>query len=549
MSTIVEPTSRIWKPHAVQEEFIKIPFTVFEALYGGAAGGGKSELLLALPIIYRFHEHPKFHGIIFRRSFPELKESLIIRAYNFYPSFGGKYNASDHVWTFPSGAKLRLSHLQDEKAARSHDTAEFNYAGFDELTAFEEFLYIFITSRVRSSTPDLPAIVRASTNPGNIGHAWVKTRFVSPCKQGRKLIYDTVTKQKRIFIPAKLKDNPYLLENDPSYGDRLKILPEMEQKAKLDGDWDIFAGQAFSEFRDQHYPFEPEHALHVIPAQSINIPQYYPRLLAIDWGKSAMTAAYWGAVTPDNRCIIYREYAEAFKKTADWATDIGNLSLEDRLVHTALDPSAWQDRGDPETIAKRFEQFSGIIPSAASNDRVSGKLLVHEFLRWTPKPKRLIPKEGYKPNLAQRILQTRGLAEYKNYLSLFEEEELETNLPKLLISDACPVLIKTIKECIVDEKKPNDVAEFKGDDPYDCLRYLLKSVESYVAGTLEEHRRRMAETRVLKRYQETGDYMTFDRQMTELERKHVVIPIRSGHHSKAAIKPHRGIGSLFKRRS
>jgi hypothetical protein len=540
---------RVWKPHAIQEEFIRIPFTVFEALYGGAAGGGKSELLLALPILYRFHEHPKFHGIIFRRSFPELKESLIPRAYGFYQPFGGKYNAADHVWNFPSGSQIRLSHLQDENAARSHDTAEFNYVGFDELTAFEEFLYIFLTSRVRSSTPELPAIVRAATNPGNIGHAWVKTRFVEPCKTGRKIIYDSITKQKRIFIPAKLTDNPYLLENDPTYGDRLKMLPDMEQKAKLLGDWDIFAGQAFSEFRAHRYPNEPDTALHVVPYSSVTIPLWYPRVLAIDWGRAAMTAAYWGAITPDSRCIIYREYAEKFKETATWATEIGNLSLGETILHTSLDPSAWQDRGDPETIAKRFMQFSGLIPFPASNDRISGKLLVHEFLRWRAKPARVIPKEGYKQDLAQQILRTRGLKDFDNYRNLFVDEPPETNLPKLIITDNCPVLIKTIGECIVDEKRPNDVAEFEGDDPYDCLRYLLKVIELYVTGVLNESRKRMAESKIMQRFAETQDYLTFHHQMDKFEKSSKVIPIRLGHHDKSKYRPATGLNGVFKRRA
>jgi len=538
---------REWKPHKVQEEFIKLPFTIFEALYGGAAGGGKSELLLALPIIYRFHEHPKFHGIIFRRSFPELKESLIIRAPGFYKPFGGKYNSTDHVWTFPSGAQLRLSHLQDEKAARSHDTAEFNYIAFDELTAFEKDHYIFLTSRARSSTPDLPAIIRAATNPGNVGHAWVKTRFVVPAPEGRKLIRDTITKQKRIFIPAKLHDNTFLTASDPDYANRLMLLPEMERKAKLDGDWDIFSGQAFPEFREISYPFEPPEALHV--HESLNIPKWYPRILAIDWGKSANTFALWAAITPDGRCLIYREYCEKFKNTAQWATDIANLSLGEDLVHVSLDPSAWQDRGDPETIAKRFNQFSGLVPYPANNERISGKLLIHEFLRWTQKPAKIVPKEGYNQDLASRILRDRGSKDFDNYRNLFVEEPPETNLPKLLISRSCPNIIQILKNCVVDEKKPNDIAEFDGDDGYDCIRYLLKVVEMYTLGTLKEFEKRKALSKVISRFQETGDYLTFDNQMSKLEKENRVVPLRLGHHPKAKLRLATGFTGSTRRRS
>src|SRR5512141_2808938 len=169
----VDRAFRKWEPNARQADFVKIPDSVFEAFYGGAAFGGRSELLLMLPILRRWHENPRFHGIIFRRTFPQLEESLIPRSKEYYESVGGEYNSQLHLWSFPSGATIRFSYMLRRDDARDHDTAEYNYVAFDELTHFEEFQYLYLTSRVRTSDASLPAIVRSASNPGNIGHGWV----------------------------------------------------------------------------------------------------------------------------------------------------------------------------------------------------------------------------------------------------------------------------------------------------------------------------------------------------------------------------------------
>jgi len=511
-----------WKPHPRQEEFLAIPDTVFEGFYGGAAGGGKSELLLWLPIVRGFHQAPRFKGLLLRRTFPELENSLILRSTEFYHKTGATYNTQKRRWTWPSGAILQFGYMDRDSDARNYDTTEFNYIGFDELTSFSEFQYRYVTfSRCRSAS-NLPAFVRSASNPGNIGHGWVRKRFVEPAPPKTIMVEmmpgsDGPRPIKRIFIPAKLTDNPTLLREDPTYINRLMMLPEAERRAKLDGDWYTFSGQSFEDFRVEPLPSEPACARHVIPP--FEIPKWWPSILAIDWGFAAMTYAGWAAISPDRRVYAYREYVATRTKISTWASDVARLSQDDYIVDVVLDPSAWADRGTDQTVMEQFCTYSHLNPRKADNDRIGGKALIREFLRWKPKPPRFTPAEGYSEDIAQRILRTSGPERYAEYRELFAPEAIEVNLPRLQIFDCCPELIKTIPLCVDDERRPEDVATFNGDDPYDYLRYLLKGVDYFTSRSSKTAEILERRDRINREFTSTGDTTAFYRKMEALERK------------------------------
>lgn len=252
------PTSeKRWSPNsAPQERFLA--YGGFEGLYGGAAGGGKSEALL-VDALYGIG-HPSYRAILFRRTIPDLKKSLIDRARDFYPHVGGRYNKTDRRWTFPSGATIAFDHIEHEGDERRFDSAEFQYVGFDELTHFLRPQYLFLLSRLRSSKGIKPRL-RAATNPGGVGHEWVFERwrpwldprpeYEGPRASSGEVLYfapDESTEQSdgrvvargtpdalgRTFVRALATDNPAITAQ---YLSQLKALDRVTRAQKLGGDW------------------------------------------------------------------------------------------------------------------------------------------------------------------------------------------------------------------------------------------------------------------------------------------------------------------------
>jgi len=511
-----------WKPHPKQELFSSLPDVIFEGLYGGAAGGGKSDELVMLPMIRGFYKEPQFKGILFRRTYPELESEIIQRSRDWYPHFGGTYNESLRRWKFASGSSIQFGHCEHENDIRKYDTAEYQYAAFDELTSFTEFQYkYFVYSRMRTkSNTNLPVIARSATNPGNIGHAWVRNHFINPAPWGT-IIRDKQTGLQRIFIQACATDNPHV---DKGYIARMMALPEAERRAKLDGDWYTFEGQVFSDFRENKIPGEPENALHVIP--SFEIPTWWNHILAIDWGYNAFTVALWAALSPQNRLYIFREYAHRNKRVAEWSSEIGRLSSDLPIKRAALCRSAWQDRGeDNAVVSEKFQKYSGIAPEPAKNDRLLGKITLQEFLRWTPKPTAKSLGGEYDEKQAQKILRHLGTDAYIEYVNSFKDEETETNLPKLqILKDQAPGLVNAIPLCIygkADNKgKPSeDVQEFDGDDFYDCVRYLVCEADDLMGELAFEGNKRSSIADVVANFERNKDQTTYYRQMELLERR------------------------------
>lgn len=255
-----------WNP--TERQAAMMSSRAFEVLYGGAAGGGKTQGIVLDAL--RYIGHPSYCAIIFRRTYPDLRGEVIPVSEEWYPLCGATYNGSDHCWTFPSGARIYFGHLQHDKDVKKYQGWQLQYVGWDELTHFTEHQYTYIVnSRIRSAH-GIPARSRAGSNPGGEGHEWVKRRWAPwldpecprKAKPGEKLRYRNEDGEpvwcddgalSRVFIPSLLSDNPHLMANDPTYIERLKGLDKVSREQLLNGNWLIQAG-AGAYFRRSYFP-------------------------------------------------------------------------------------------------------------------------------------------------------------------------------------------------------------------------------------------------------------------------------------------------------
>jgi predicted phage terminase large subunit-like protein len=217
-------------PHPPQALFMLVPHQ--EVLFGGAAGGGKTDALLMAALQYV--QWPTYNAIIFRRTFPQLIRpgGLIPRSMEWLANTDADWNEQKKRWTWPSGASLTFAHLQYEKNKYEHQGAEYQFIGWDELTHFPEGAYRYLLSRLRRTEDNpVPLRVRATSNPGGEGHTWVKQRFLDHPGQGR------------LFIPSRLEDNPSL--DMAAYDEALQELDAVDYARLRHGDWDIDRGAIF----------------------------------------------------------------------------------------------------------------------------------------------------------------------------------------------------------------------------------------------------------------------------------------------------------------
>ena len=346
-----------------QKSFIDA--TENEVLFGGAAGGGKSYGQIIDALVFAI-KYPGSKQLILRRSFSELEKSLIRTALSIYPREIFSLNHSSHTGKFKNGSVVDFGYCATESDVYQYQSAEYDIVRFDELTHFTEGQYLYLISRVRGAN-GFPKQIKSSTNPGGIGHSWVKARFVDPSPSGTGFVGRDG--MKRIFIPSFLEDNSYLTSNDPGYKERLLALPEKERRALLHGDWNVFEGQYFREFDPKKHIVEP-----------FEIPKSWRRYRTVDYGLDRL-ACLWIAVSGEGEVYVYREYCESSLTISRAARSILDRTPVGEDVYVTLAPPDLFGRTQ-ETGKSKATLFSeyGISFTKSSNDRECGWLAVKELL-------------------------------------------------------------------------------------------------------------------------------------------------------------------------
>ena len=416
-----------------------------EVLYGGAAGGGKSFGLLADPMRY-FH-NPNFNGLILRRTNDELRE-LIWKSQELYPKAfpGAKWAEKKSQWTLPSGAKLWLTYLEREDDVRRYQGLAFSYIAFDELTQHPTpFAWDYMRSRLRTTDPDLPIFMRATTNPGGAGHGWVKQMFIDPAPANQAFVATDLSSGEpleypeghekagqplfsRRFIPASLTDNPYLMEGG-QYEANLLSLPENQRRQLLEGDWAVADGAAFPEFRQSIHVVEP-----------FEIPHNWVRFRSADYGYSSWSAIHWYAIDPAfETLIVYRELYLSKHTGKDLGRAVLDAEMGDSIKFGILDSSCWHNRGQ-------------IGPSIAEEMITMG-------CRWRPSDRTAGARVAGKNQLHERL-----------------KVDEETGHPGIVFFNTCRQIIADLPVIPSCPKGSDDIDQrYASDHTYDSLRYGLMS--------------------------------------------------------------------------
>ena len=399
-----------------QHAFITAKAT--EVLFGGAAGGGKSYGQCVDALLYAL-KYPKSKQLILRRSFQELDKSIIRTVMGLYPRELFTYNSSSHTGRFKNGSIIDFGYLAAENDVYQYQSAEYDVIRFDELTHFTETQYTYLISRIRGAN-DFPKQIKSSTNPGSVGHTWVKRRFIEPAPP------NTVFKGKdgvsKVFLPSKIDDNMFLMERDPDYKKRLLTLSEKDQKALLYGDWDIFEGQYFDEFRVEDHVIEP-----------FPIPPEWRRYRAIDYGLD-MLACVFVAVDSTRCAYVYKETGGSNLPIGIAAKQVISATERAEEIYCTLGPPDLWNRSQ-ETGKSKALIFSesGLTLTKSNNDREAGWLSIKELLR----------KDA-------------------------------NGEPRLKIFSNCRELIRCLPALIRDDKRPTDCSVDPHDITHfsDALRYF-----------------------------------------------------------------------------
>jgi hypothetical protein len=420
-------------------------------LFGGAAGPGKTKALL-FEAILQAAAVDGCDTLLLRRTYPELESSLLAYFRRDVPrDYYRSYNESKHLVSWLNGSTTRFGYCRNENDVYQYQGAEYLFIGIDELTHFTLKQWQFLSSRNRSPFPGIRCKMAGATNPGNVGHAWVKALWVDHKPPSGFERTDLYNARDYRFIRARIEDNP-IYANDVEYRRTLEALPEHLRRAFLDGDWNVFAGQYFDIFDIGRHTARPE---------ELRLETWWPRWISIDWGFQHPSAVYWHCAVPvesrqfkvegkdeprhkdpsfnfqpstfNTRIVTYREFVQNGLSPRMLAQAIAERSGRERISEVFLSPDAFAHRTSEVSIAEQLGDMlvaNGLPrPAPADDDRIGGWQLMYQML--------------------------------------------ESNA--WVITDNCLKLIECIPQLVRDIGRIEDIRKVDGDDPADAARYGLVS--------------------------------------------------------------------------
>jgi hypothetical protein len=408
-----------------------------EILFGGAAGPGKSHALRFEALMWCLRI-PGLQAYLFRRTGPELEKNHILPSMAQFPGTLGRYVAARRAWEFRNGSRLFFCACRFDRDVFRYQGTEMHLLLVDELTALTEFQYDYLRGRVRCSLAippryrcRIPGVVCA-TNPGGVGHGFVKARFVDfspPCVPRRAP--DNEGGMVRCHIPARLSDNAILARRDPDYVHRLDALPEPLRSAYKDGRWDVFFGQAFAFSRSRH----------VIAPRPV--PDAAPLYMSFDWGYGAPFSVGWWWVDADGRLFRFAEWY-GWSGTANQGLRMTDsmiaIGIREREARLGIGGRSVIRLAGPDCFAKKPDyRGGGQGPGTAEEFARQGVFLC------PGDPSRLLKIRQFHERLRPR----------------------EGAAPLLQVYDTCEQFIRTIPLLAADRRNVEDIDTSGEDHVYD----------------------------------------------------------------------------------
>ena len=422
-------------PNDRQKEFFLA--TARHIGYGGARGGGKSWAMRRKFVLLAL-KYPGLKLLLLRRTLPELRENHVLPLQGELHGVA-RYKDDEKSFLFPNGSRIKLGYCDSDKDVNQYQGQEYDVIGLEEATHFTEYMRDFFETSNRSTRTDFKPRMYYTSNPGGIGHAWFKRLFIDREYKGKE------KPENYVFIPAKVYDNHALMTANPEYVETLESLPDDQREAFLHGNWDVFAGQYFREWRRDTHTCDP-----------FTIPRNWTRFISIDYGYNDPCAIYWHAVN-DGRVYTYREMYVTQMNASDIAKRILELSGNEDIEYTVASPDMWHKRGGGyttkdgvmkgESIADTFMD-AGLWIEKADNERLLGWNRMREFMKMQPDGK-----------------------------------------PLWIIFNTCANLIRTLPQMIHDDKRVEDVADGIEDHAVESCRYGLMSRPQPVQGITTGARR------------------------------------------------------------